>query len=79
MYSFNSLLSLTLKDIVLLLSKCLTGPIISGDFVNNDRMTSSSLYPMKFLDGFFVPYDSLFETNISLTSMSSIVNSFLSL
>ena len=33
---------------------------------------------MKHLDEFFVPYDSLFETNILLTSMSSVLNVFVS-
>ena len=32
---------------------------------------------MKYLVKFFVPYDSLFETNTLLTSMSSVLNSFL--
>ena len=30
-----------------------------------------------YLDEFFVPYDSVLETNILLTSMSSILNIFL--
>ena len=32
-------------------------------------MASSSLYPIKYLDEFFVPYDSFLETNILLISM----------
>ena len=36
-------------------------------------MTSSSLYPMKYLSEFFVPYDSFLETNILLTSKSCIL------
>ena len=37
----------------------------------------SSLYPMKYLIDLFVPYGPLFETNILLTSVSSILNTFL--
>ena len=35
-------------------------------------MTSSSLYPIKYLNEFFVPYDSFLETNILLTSKTYI-------
>ena len=36
-------------------------------------MTLSSLYPIKYLSEFFVPYGSLLEINILLTLMSSIL------
>ena len=39
-------------------------------------MISSSLYPIKYLNEFFVPSNSSLETNILLTSMSCILNSF---
>ena len=39
-------------------------------------MTSSLLYPMKYLSE-FLPYDSLLETNILLISVPYILNSFL--
>ena len=38
--------------------------------MHNGLITSLSLYPIKYLNEFFVPYDSSLETNISLTSMS---------
>ena len=75
-YFFNNVLSITLKDIVLLLSECLIQPIIWGSFMHKGLMTLS-LYLMKYLTDLFVPYDSFFETNILSTLMSSIVNSFL--
>ena len=34
---------------------------------------SLSLYPIRYLRDFFVPYDSFLETNMLLTSMSSIL------
>ena len=40
-------------------------------------MTSSSLYPMKYLSELFVPYDSFLETDILLTFKSCILNRFL--
>ena len=73
---FNSSLSVALKDIVLSLSKYLTYPIIWGSFIHNCLMTSSSLYPMKHLSEFFVPYDSFFEINI-LSKLIYLLNSFL--
>ena len=58
-YFFNSLLSLTLKDIVLLLSKCLTYHLRKlynkGKFIHKGLMTSSSLYSRKYLDEIFLP------------------------
>ena len=36
-----------------------------------------SLYPIKYLNHFFVQYGSSLETNILLTSMSSILVTFL--
>ena len=36
-------------------------------------ITSLSLYPIKYLNKFFEPYGSSLETNILLTSMSSIL------
>ena len=53
--------------------------IAIGGFINNDLMSSFSLYPIKYLNDLFVPYDSFFRTNILSTSMSSILNSSLSL
>ena len=66
----NSLLSTTLKDIVLLLSKCLTQPIIWKSFIHNGLMSSPSLYPLKCLNDLFVPYVSFFKTNILSISIS---------
>ena len=36
-----------------------------------------SLYPMKYFNEFFVPYDSFLETNILLTSKPCTLNSSL--
>ena len=41
--------------------------------MHNGLITSLSLYPIKYLNEFFVPYGSSLETNILLTSMSSIL------
>ena len=38
--------------------------------MHNGLIASLSLYLIKYLNEFFVPYDSSLETNISLTSMS---------
>ena len=40
-------------------------------------ISSSSLYPIKYLIDLFAPYGSLFEINILLTSISSILITFL--
>ena len=39
-------------------------------------MSSLSLYPRKYLNEPYLPYGSFLETNILLTSMSSVLNSF---
>ena len=40
-------------------------------------MTSLSFYPMEYLSEPFLPYDSLLETNILSTPISSLLNGFL--
>ena len=40
--------------------------------MHNGLITSSSLYLIAYLNEFFVPYGCSLETNILLTSMSSI-------
>ena len=45
--------------------------------MHNGLITSLSLYPIKYLNEFFVPYGSSLETNIFLTSMSFILVTFL--
>ena len=45
--------------------------------MHNGLTTSLSLYPIKYLNEFFVPYGSSLETNILLTSISSILNSIM--
>ena len=70
-------LSLTLRDIFLLLSKHLAYPIIQGSIINNGLMLSLSLYPMKNLNDFLLPQSSLLETNILLASRPGILNTFL--
>ena len=41
--------------------------------MHNGLITSLSLYPIKYLNEFFVPYGSPLGTNILLTSMPSIL------
>ena len=53
---FYSLLSLIVKDIVLMLSKCSSYPIIWGSFTFKVFMTLALLYPMKYLVDLFVAY-----------------------
>ena len=78
-YVFNSLLSIALKYIVLLLSKHLTWSFIRSGLIasSSSSSSSSSLYPMKYLIDLSVPYGSYFETNSSSPSISSILNNFL--
>ena len=45
---------------VYLPSKHLTYPIILGSFIHSGLITSSSLYPMKYVIDLFVPYGSFF-------------------
>ena len=46
--------------------------------MHNDLIvSSSSLYAIKYLSEFFVPYDSFLETNILLITMSSTLNNLL--
>ena len=40
--------------------------------MHNGLITSSSLYPIKYLSEFFIPCDSFLETNILVTSESYI-------
>ena len=65
-----------MKDIVAFSSNFLAYPVICGSFTHNGLMMSLSLYPIRYLRDFFVPYDSFLETNILLTSMSSILYFF---
>ena len=45
--------------------------------MHNDLIASLSLYPIKYSKEFFVPYGSSLEANILLTSMLSILITFL--
>ena len=47
----------------------LTYPIIWGNVILSGLITSSSLYPIKYLIDLFVPNGSFFETNILSTSI----------
>ena len=42
----------------------------------NGLITPLSLYPIKYLDELYLPYCSILETNILLTSISSKLNTF---
>ena len=70
-------LLLILKEVVVLPSNFLTWPIICGSLMDNGLITSLSLHPIKYLNELFVLYGSSLETNILLTSMSSILALFL--
>ena len=74
---FLTVLSMTLKDIVLLLSKHLTYPIIWGCLIHNGLIPSLPSCSIKYLNDFFVPCSSLLETCILLISVTSILNSSL--
>ena len=67
---FKSCLFFTMKDIVAFSSSFLAYPVICGSFMHNGLILSLSLYPIKYLREFFVPYGSFLETNMFLTSMS---------
>ena len=45
--------------------------------MHNGLITSPSLHPIKYLNEFFVPYGSSFETSVLLALMSSILATFL--
>ena len=45
--------------------------------MHNGLITSLSLYPIKYLNEFFVPYSSSLETNILLASMLSVFVTFM--
>ena len=52
--------------------------MICGSFNNNGLITSfSSIYPIKYLSEFFVPYTTSLEINILLISISLKLNGFL--
>ena len=50
---------------------------LKKNFMHNGLITKLSLYPIKYSNEIFVPYSSSLETNILLTSMSSILATFL--
>ena len=62
-----------MKDIVAFSSNFLAYPVICGSLIHNGLITSLTLYPIKYLNEFLLPYGSFLETNILLTLMSSIV------
>ena len=67
-----------MRDIVILFSSdLLIEPVIFESFKHNGLITSLSLYPVKYLYELFLQYCSFLETNILLTSVSSILNNFL--
>ena len=68
---------MTLKQIVSFSSEYLAYPTIRGSFIYIVLISLLSLYKIKYLITFFVPYDSFLETNILVTSISSILNNFL--
>ena len=52
-------------------------PVILESFKHNGLITSLSLYPIKYINELFLPYGTFLETNILLTSISSMLNIFL--
>ena len=69
----RSCLFFTIKDNVAFSLNFLAYPIICGSLMHNGLIISLSLYPIKHLTEFLLPYGSFLETNILLTSMFSIV------
>ena len=55
----------------------LAEPVICGSFMHNGLITSLSLYPIKYLNEFFVPDGSSLETSVLLISMLSILDTFM--
>ena len=51
--------------------------VICESLKYNGLITSLPFYPVKYLNVLFMPYGSFLETNILLTSISSILNLFL--
>ena len=75
---FKSCISLIIRVIViLLLSNLLIYSVVCERNKCNGLITLSSLYPKKYLNELCFPYCSFLETNILLTSISSILNIFL--
>ena len=72
-YFFKSCLSFTIKDIVAFSSNFLAYPVICGSLIHNGLIISLSLYSIKYLCEFLLPYGSFLETNILLTSISSVL------
>ena len=66
-----------MKEIVAFSLNFLAYPVICGSVMHNGLIISLSMYPIKYLREFFVPYGSILETNVLLTSMSSILFIFL--
>ena len=62
-----------MTDIIAFSSNFLTYPVICGSPMHNGLIISLLLYPIKYLNEFLLPYASFLETNILLTSMSSIL------
>ena len=52
-------------------------PVVCDRNRYNGLITPLSLYPIKYLDELYLPYCSFLETNILLTSISSILNIFM--
>ena len=72
-YFFKSCLSFTMMDIVAFPSNFVTYPVICESLIHIGLIISLSLYPIKYLNEFLLPYGSFFETNILLTLMFSIL------
>ena len=62
------------KPIVVSLSNFSISPVIFKSFKHNGLIISLSLYPVMYLSELYLPYHSFLETNILLTSISSIWN-----
>ena len=62
-----------MKDIVAFSLSFVAYPVLCGSLIHNSLITSLSLYPIKYLRKFLLPYGSFLETNILLTSLSSVL------
>ena len=67
----------TINKKKLIIFRHLTDLDIWGSFTNNGLIISLSLYPIKYLNELFLPYNTFLETNILLRTIPSILNVFL--
>ena len=65
-----------MKDILVFSLHFLAYPVICGSLIHNGLITSLSLYPIKYLNEFLLPYDSFLETNIIYVNVFNVIYLF---